>query len=275
MEESIVFFTIIAAIVAIAQIGLFFKLWGMCNNIIKIRDEISPDKVNTYRICYMKGDMKECKNILDELLYADILKNYYSNYDSAYGTTPEYDLTFKRTVNDYKKKYEKIGLTMPDVDRYKDPTKFFTSNAQYMPKEDVSKPNTPKTEAVIPEPPASKQLKESSPDIFNSLLQEASLYHNDAKAAMDEVNKHCECLLKIPDAVNNEFVSLHTSTNGAISFHNLYFTHYSRNCSFDEFEFMNKGRCSVAKDGRIKVNNFLYRFDETLSLTGVYRVKGD
>jgi hypothetical protein len=248
----------------------------MCNNIIKIRDRSAPDRVPTSIVCYMKGDIKGCKEILDEALYTKIANDYYSYYNSSYyNSISDYEMSFKRIVNEYKKKYEKIGLTMPDVERYKDPTKFFTSNAQYMPKEDVSKPNTPKTEAVIPATPASRQLKESNPDLFNSLLQEASLYHTDAKAVMDEVNKHCECLLKIPDAVNNEFISLHTSTNGAISFYNLYFTHYSRNCSFDEFEFMNKGRYSVTKDGRIKVNNFLYRFDETLSLTGVYRVKRD
>jgi hypothetical protein len=248
----------------------------MCNNIIKIRDGSDPDRITASLMCYLKGDMRGCKEKLDDSLYAEILNNYYSYggegyefYESYYSKT-EYDITFKRTVSSYKTKYEKLGLTMPDIERYRDPTKFFANHSEYMPK-----PDTLKTEATPLENPAFKQLKESNPDIFNSLLQEASLYHNDAKAVMDEVNKHCEYLLKIPDAVNNELIPLHTSANGAISFYNLYFTHYSRNCSFDEFEFMNKGRYSVTKDNRIKVNNFLYQFDENLKLADVYRVKSD
>jgi hypothetical protein len=266
---------IIAIIVAIAQIALFFKLWGMCNNIIKIRDGSSSDRITASMICYMKGDMESCKDKLDESLYADIFKKYYSYCNSEFMSSSDYEMAFKNIVYDYKKNYEKLGLTMPDVERYGDPAKFLTNNAQYMPKEDVSKADMPKNESTPLETPASKQLKESNPNLFNSLLQEASLYHNDVKAAMDEVNKHCECLLKIPDAVNNEFIPLHTSANGAISFYNLYFTHYSRNCSFDEFEFMNKGRYSIAKDNRIKVNNFFYQFDENIKLAGVYRVKSN
>jgi hypothetical protein len=267
---------IIIVIIGIAQIGLFFKLWGMCNNIIRIRDRSAPNIITASLMCYMKGDITGCKEKLDESLYAEILNNYYSYggegyefYESYYSKT-EYYAAFKRIVSSYKGKYEKIGITMPDVERYRDPTKFFTNNSEYMPKADA-----PKNEATALENSASKQLKENSPDLFNSLLQEASLYHNDVKTAMDEVNKHCECLLKIPNAENNEFIPLHTNTKGAIHFYNLYFTHYSRNCTFDEFIFMNKGRYSKANDGRIKVNNFLYQFDENLKLVDVYRVKSD
>ncbi|MDR1055768.1 MAG: hypothetical protein LBL90_08105 [Prevotellaceae bacterium] len=267
MEGIIILGTIIALIVAIAQICLFFKLWGMCNNIIKIRDGSEPDRITASLICYMKGDMDGCKDKLDEALYADILKNFHTNggegYEFYYSTYSEYKIGLKVIVSSYKKKYEKIGLTMPDVEKYKDPHHFLSNEAGSIPKAD-----TPKNE-----PAASKRLKELSPDLFNSLFQEACLYHNDAKVAMDEVNRHCEYLFKIPNAMNNEFIPLHTNANGSISFYNLYFTHYSRDCTFDEFIFMNKGRYSKANDNRIKVNNFLYKFDEHLKLTGVYKVK--
>jgi hypothetical protein len=130
MEGIIILGTIIAVIVSIAQICLFFKLWGMCNNVIKIRDVSEPDRITAYRICYMKGDMKGCKEKLDEALYTAILGNYYSNGDSSHKTYESnyaktyYEEMFDSIVDRYSRRYSKVGLTMPDIEKYKDHLNF-------------------------------------------------------------------------------------------------------------------------------------------------------
>jgi hypothetical protein len=117
MEGVIILGTIIVVIVAIAQICLFFKLWEMCNNVIKIRDGSESDKITPYRICYMKGDMKRCKEKLDESLYSAILENYYSG-------DIEYNIGFQRIVKLYDRRYLKVGLIMPDVEKYRNQLDF-------------------------------------------------------------------------------------------------------------------------------------------------------
>jgi hypothetical protein len=284
MEEgTIAFIVIVITIFGILQIMLSFKLWGMTDDVKKIKKSFTSGEgpLMEAQIYYMKGDMVKCKDILDEALFREILT--YCNkahYSTFYYDWSNYKIDLKKTSEKYKNIYVKMGIDMPDIEKYKDymnlpiDTGDFTTSVS-----DPGKVAASSTPSVNPsaktgkelENPNAKWLKNNRPDLFNSLLKESFLYHSDEKSAMNEVNRHCECYEKIPNVIENEFTPLHTNENGVIHFYNLYITHYNQDCTFDEFISMNKGRYTELKDNRIKVNRFIYDFDKNLKLRGVYK----
>lgn len=118
---------------------------------------------------------------------------------------------------------------------------------------------------------ATKWLKNINPLMFEQMLQEARAYHNKEQDAVEEVNKHSESLLGIPQAINNEFIELHKKHNGNVNFYNLLLAHYTQNCKLEEFLFMNKGRYSNIDENKFGVGNFVYEFGETNELLNVYK----
>lgn len=117
---------------------------------------------------------------------------------------------------------------------------------------------------------ATKWLKDLNPHMFEEMLEEASLYHDNEIDAMEEVNKHCESLLNIPQAMQNEFIESHRKQNGNINLYNLLITHYSQNCNLNDFQFMNKGRYSKVGKSNFAVGKFVYEFGDLNQLIEVY-----
>lgn len=109
---------------------------------------------------------------------------------------------------------------------------------------------------------ATKLLANLNPMMIRKMTEEAKQYHQNDIDTMEEVNKQAKSLLGIPHAVNNEFIPLHTKTNGNVNFYNLLVTHYtSQECKVDEFLFMNKGRFRKINNNTIEVANFIYSFN--------------
>ena len=77
----------------------------------------------------------------------------------------------------------------------------------------------------------------------------------------EEVNNQCESLLKIPNAIQNEFIPLHMKENSNINFYNLLIAHYTRNCSIQNFLLMNKGRIKQIDTNFYEAGHFKYRFE--------------
>lgn len=119
---------------------------------------------------------------------------------------------------------------------------------------------------------STKWLKNLNPYMFEQMLKEANLYHDNEIDAMEEVNNHCESLLNIPQAMQNEFIELHRKQNGNINLYNLLITHYSQNCNLDEFQFMNKGRYSKVGKNSYTIGKFVYEFGDLNQLIGVYNL---
>jgi hypothetical protein len=293
MEEGILtFITIITIIFGIFHIILFFKIWGMTNDVKEIKEKFTAGegKLMDAQIHYMKGDMAKCKDILDEALFRDIF-NIYNDIFNIYNVwndicTYKYNDKFKITSNRYQKLYSKMGIEMPDIKKYKDyrnlPVATNSSNStepDNVTKSTAKSGNHPvapqnlsiKTDTLENED--ARWLKRDYPDLFSRLLKEAGTYHKDERDVMNEVNKQSECFAKIPNGISNEYIPLHTNANNTTHFYNLYITRYHQDCTFDEFIFMNKGRYSEIRARRLKVNCFIYDFDENLKLTGVYKSK--
>jgi len=117
---------------------------------------------------------------------------------------------------------------------------------------------------------AAKWLADLNPIMIRKMTEEAKQYHQNDMDSMEEVNKQAQSLLGIPNAVKNEFIPLHTKSNGNVSFYNLLVTHYKNNdCNIDEFLFMNKGRYRMINDNKIEVANFIYSFNNLGQLESV------
>lgn len=118
---------------------------------------------------------------------------------------------------------------------------------------------------------SSKWLKGLNEKMFQDMVEEAKKYHDNNIETMEEVNNQAESLLNIPEAMNNEFIPLHTKRNGNINFYNLLITHYTQDSELGDFIFMNKGRFKKIDEFSYEVGNFIYEFNELNELENIYQ----
>ena len=118
---------------------------------------------------------------------------------------------------------------------------------------------------------ASKWVKDANEELFDNMLSEAIRFHRNEIEAMEEVNLVCEALQGIPNATQNEFISLHRKPNGNISFFNLLAVHYNsfegERIKIDEFKTVNKGRFVAIEEHAFEVDQFIFHFDTEGFLT--------
>lgn len=103
MQTFSIVFSIILLIVGILQIILFFKLWGMTNNVRRITTKIASRSQRNLVREVLKGG-SNAENTLFDYLYADLC----NTYDEGYGG-------FEDVIRDYKKIYEQVGIAFPSV----------------------------------------------------------------------------------------------------------------------------------------------------------------
>ncbi|GEM_PF-6376517 len=116
---GVLFLSLLLIVLGIIQIIFYVKIWYMTNDVKKIKMMIpSGNKVRNAQICFMKGDVFGGKNHLDESLYEEILKAHGSNFAIS-----EYVKKFDEIDKRYRKLYTKVGLEMPDIEKYKDRSK--------------------------------------------------------------------------------------------------------------------------------------------------------
>lgn len=102
METIVSILSIVMLVFGILQIILFFKVWGMTNNVRAIKEHVMPSQ-NLLKEIYKKNPNIE--SILFDALYEDMQKGL----SEAYIYTPQ-------SVKDkYKPLYQKAGLKFPDV----------------------------------------------------------------------------------------------------------------------------------------------------------------
>ena len=110
---------IIMLAAAVLQIILFFIIWGMTNNVSKIKNVVAPvsgDKKFKLRVLLLKGKKEEAKEVLinDFLntIYAtsgqtffDDKKALNNNLEKIGETMPEY-IAFLKTYNDFQRLFK-------------------------------------------------------------------------------------------------------------------------------------------------------------------------
>lgn len=107
METIYLLLGIIMLVFGILQIILFFKLWGLTNNIVKIKNKLIPRTGSLIsREIHKKNP--DIANILYDNLWAD-LEYEFQNYGR-----------YSDIVIEYKKLYDRAGVEFPsDIERIK------------------------------------------------------------------------------------------------------------------------------------------------------------
>lgn len=117
---------------------------------------------------------------------------------------------------------------------------------------------------------STKWLRGLNQKMIENMTDEAKQYHRNEIEAMEEVNSQTKAFMNVPNAMRNEYLSLHKSGRGNINFFNLVIAHYTKDCGQDEFLFMNKGRFEKTDDQTFRVGNYNYEFDNNKVLIDVY-----
>jgi len=117
---------------------------------------------------------------------------------------------------------------------------------------------------------STKWLKDLNHKMVKCMVIEAKQYQRNEIEAMQEVNNQTKALMNVPEAMKNEFLTLHKNENGNFNFYNLVIAHYTQDCNQVDFLFMNKGRYKKTDERTFKIGKFKYEFGKDKQLKIVY-----
>ena len=107
-QELILFIEFIAAILSIV---LFFKIWGMTNNIKKIKSRyINSNDLKLAQIEFLKGNKSKAKDLLDNTLFS-VITDLKNSSDQS-----QYDKKINFIINNLADQYQKMELEMPNIE---------------------------------------------------------------------------------------------------------------------------------------------------------------
>ena len=117
MEGLMQFTGIVIIAFGILQIILFFKVWGMTNNVKRIWKKIdNKDILSNACISYIKGDLEETEKLANEAFLQEVAllsKSSESYEDWLNG--------YKKLKDKYTRLFKKIDKPAPDFGKYEDP----------------------------------------------------------------------------------------------------------------------------------------------------------
>ena len=100
------FLSIVLLVFGVLQIILFFKLWGMTNNVKKIYEKMNAD---SYRSCMMKGDKENAYRIAVDSLYKELVECV-----PAWGSESYFLEKAAPIIEKYRKMIEETGHKVPE-----------------------------------------------------------------------------------------------------------------------------------------------------------------
>lgn len=103
--------SIIVIVFGVLQIILFFKIWGMTNDVKELAGKTNGKKniITNARKALLVGDKDKAAEILTEGLLSDLTDYANGKYNGYNGT--------KDILNKYKERFEKIGIDkLPIID---------------------------------------------------------------------------------------------------------------------------------------------------------------
>lgn len=110
MEGMLNFISIIFIVFGILQIILFFKMWGMTNDVNKINSKLHEckDENREYELLMISGKYDVVYQILIDRLSKEI--HYaYNSFNESY-----YEKEVKRLLDIYRARFQKIGKEIPE-----------------------------------------------------------------------------------------------------------------------------------------------------------------
>lgn len=133
METTSIILAIVFFVFGILQIILFFKLWGMTNDIRKFRNRLMPSDNQDIMREILKGN-PNISDILFNALYDDMC----SACNSEYNVREEYGCI----INPYKQAYKKAGIAFPAIFENIETKEDFLRIISFKDKENESANNT-------------------------------------------------------------------------------------------------------------------------------------
>lgn len=107
---------IIFIVFGVLQIILFFKIWGMTDDIREINSKVCienkpyMDPFLEAKISYLKGDKISTKDLVDNNFFTELLRCYsYDPFDERYNSL----------VEKYKPIYKNLEIEEPDFSKFK------------------------------------------------------------------------------------------------------------------------------------------------------------
>lgn len=117
MEGLIQFTGIVIIAFGILQIILFFKVWGMTNNVKRIWKKIdNKDFLSNACISYIKGDLEETEKLANEAFLQEVA--LLSKSSESYEAWAD---GYKELKEKYTRIFKKIDKQTPDFNKYEDP----------------------------------------------------------------------------------------------------------------------------------------------------------
>lgn len=114
------FLAIVTIVAGVLQIILFFKIWGMTNNVSVIKDTLSDENRSAYilqdgQAAALAGDNETAIRKYKEAFLMDVL-GIYNEIASSWGEEYKpadredaYSKTYGLIISQYKKRMEKVG----------------------------------------------------------------------------------------------------------------------------------------------------------------------
>lgn len=116
MEGLMNFTGFIIIAFGIMQIILFFKIWGMTNNVNRIWKKIdSKDFLSEACVAYIKGDLEETNKLANEAFLQEVAM--LSKSSNAYA---DWEEGFNKLEKKYTRIFKKIEKPAPDFNKYRD-----------------------------------------------------------------------------------------------------------------------------------------------------------
>lgn len=119
MEGLTIFLSLTLLVFAVLQIILFFKVWGMTDNVKALREQIAPSYSSRTSVSVsqiLKESYKGNPNLSNILFdaYYEGLQNCYSVIKPDGSEVPSSEFV-EMLKNEYKPIYEKVGIPFPPV----------------------------------------------------------------------------------------------------------------------------------------------------------------
>lgn len=117
MEVMTTFTLAIVIVFGILQIILFFKLWGMTNDIKELKFELLRRNMEKEaNVFFLTGDKQAAYNKLNDNLLKEIVAA--TNWPCSANTEYDYKVRYLDIIAKYKPAFEKIALGHPDYSLY-------------------------------------------------------------------------------------------------------------------------------------------------------------
>ena len=114
MESLMTFIVVILIVFGILQIILFFKIWGMTNDVRRMKDGFFGSDLEWQQ---RKMILKNDKMKISEILFDDMFNKIKFNYEISrqHGNPNQYFIdSMSKLKKEFKEKYLKYGIDFPE-----------------------------------------------------------------------------------------------------------------------------------------------------------------